>query len=558
MNYKDYYNEWLNSSVFDDDTKKELLQLENNQDEIEDRFFKDLDFGTGGVRALMGAGRNRLNRYTVRRITFGYGKYLLNEFGKNMVKQRGVVIAYDMRHNSKSFAEDICQILDLLNIPTFIFDKITPTPELSFAVTHLNAIGGIVITASHNPPSYNGYKIYDENGCQVIPSIANKIKEFIDGVDSYDFPKKLDSKNSNMIWLDESIDKAFIDKQKESLINPNIIKKMSDKIKILYTPLHGSGKVTILRGLEEVGFKQIYTVKEQLAEDPDFKTVNSPNPEEFSAFKLALEEANLNDVDLIMATDPDADRIGVVVKNNKEYISLSGNQIGALLIQYILENSRELERKKSPYICTTIVTSDLGAKIARNFNVETIYTLTGFKYIGNKIKEMYQHQDFIMGYEESFGFLLNNVARDKDAVGSSIIISEMTAYYLDKGKTLIDKLNEIYIKYGYHKEKLISKKYLGIEGMNKINEIMNSFRLIENSSEKLGIDRVDDYLNGIFNLPASDVVKITLDTGSWFAVRPSGTEPKVKFYLNAVGENELQADHEILRMENIISTINKS
>ena len=540
------YKEWLTSDIFDEATKEELRNLNGDAVEIRDRFYKDLEFGTGGLRAVIGAGTNRLNKYTIRRITSGYAAFLL-ESSSESAREKGIVIAYDMRHGSLEFALEAARVLSAVGIPTYLFKKITPTPELSFAVPYLNAAGGIVITASHNPPEYNGYKIYDETGCQAIPSLANLIIEKINAIKDY-HSIEVSCKSSKMIhWLDEEIDTAFIEAEKSSLLNPEAIPKKGRTMKILYTPLHGTGKYMIFRALKELGFENIYTVDEQLVEDPDFKTVKSPNPEELSAFEMAISVGKENNVDLIMGSDPDSDRIGVLVKTTQgEYTPLNGNQIGALLVYYLLSNDPGLSLKRNPFIANTVVTSPLGAIIAESFNVETISTLTGFKFIGEQINLQSENKDFIMGYEESYGYLVGTHARDKDAVGSAMVIAEMAAFYISEGKNLIDQLNFLYQQYGFYKEELISKKLVGQEGMDEISRIMSRFRYLSpEESIVANIVDVKDYSLGIDGLPNSNVLKFFFDTGSWIAVRPSGTEPKIKFYLGAKGNNEMTVNKEL-------------
>lgn len=554
MDYMETYNEWILSDDIDDETKAELLSLKDDVNEIEDRFYKNLEFGTGGLRAVIGAGINRLNKYTVRRITLGYASFLLQEYGEE-AKSRGVVIAHDMRHQSDEFTIEAAKVLAASGIPTYLFKEITTTPELSFSVAHLKAIGGIVITASHNPPQYNGYKIYDDTGCQAVPNFAEKIIKEIDLITNYtDIP--IASQNSNLIhWLDESIDTAFINAEKSNMRNPEIIKEMGRTMKILYTPLHGTGKKAIFRGLQEMGFQNIFTVKEQLIEDPDFRTVVSPNPEELSAFDMSLSVAKENDVDLIMGTDPDSDRVGVLVKTGeKQYQPLNGNQIGSLLVYYLLSNDATLNKKDAPYIANTIVTSALGSAIAESFKVETVSTLTGFKFIGEQMNLLEKSKTFVMGYEESYGYLVSSIARDKDAVGSAMMIAEMAAFYLKEGKTLVDQLNVLFNEYGYYKEELISKTLPGRDGMKEISRIMKIFRnLTTDELVSFGISELKDYSLGIDNLPTSDVLKFIFENGSWIAVRPSGTEPKIKFYIGAKADSEEIVDRNLLKLHEFIN-----
>ncbi|MDR1473107.1 MAG: phospho-sugar mutase [Lactobacillales bacterium] len=555
--WKNSYKQWLTSPVFDETTKKELRAFEGNDQEINDRFYKDLEFGTGGLRAIMGAGCNRLNKYTVRRITHGYGNFLLSEYGEE-AKVRGVVIARDMRYNSEEFALEVAKTLAALGIKTYLFKEITTTPELSFAIPYLDAIGGVVITASHNPPKYNGYKIYDYTGCQATLVLAEKIIEEINKITDYGRVMVSDENSALINCLDDTVDTAFVGAVKSKMIHPEIIKQVGQDFKILYTPLHGTGRKPIFRVLEEVGFKNIYTVEAQLIEDPEFSTVKSPNPEEIAAFALALEAAKANDVDLIMGTDPDCDRVGALVKVEKEYISLNGNQLGSLLVYYLVTTNDKAKSMNHPYIVKTIVTSELGAEIARRYGVDVYDTLTGFKFIGEKINDIGDSGKFLIGYEESYGYLVGTHARDKDGVSSSLLIAEMAAFYYAQGKTLIDILEDIYKEFGYSREELISKTLKGQDGIQKIKEMMAIFHSIpESKKSELGIVKVSDYLQKIDGLPKSDVLKFFFDDGSWVAIRPSGTEPKIKFYLGVVGRNTADTKKRMDKLKRFIQNYKK-
>ncbi|MGX7200597.1 phospho-sugar mutase [Enterococcus nangangensis] len=541
------YDEWLN---FDSETKKELLGIKDDTDEVHDRFYKDIEFGTGGIRSIMGAGTNRLNKYTIRKITKGYAHYLLAKF-KNDVKSKGVVIAHDTRSNSEAFTFEVAKTLISYGIKVWMFEDATTTPELSFTIPHTKAAGGIVITASHNPPEYNGYKIYDETGCQVVPRIAKQITDEINNVESYDF--EFFNFNYDLIKPLE-MQSDFINSVISKMIHPKVVEKYGDNIKILYTPLHGTGRKPIFETLKVAGFKKVYTVEEQLNEDPNFSTVKSPNPEEKSAFELALKIAVKNDIDLIIGTDPDCDRVGVFVKQNQKYIALSGNQIGSLLVNYMITTNKEkIVKMKEPYIAKTIVTSELGAEISRRNGVKTINTLTGFKYIGETINSLINKNDFLMGYEESFGYLVGTHCRDKDGVGSALLISEMATYYLSKGKTLIDILEEVYQEYGYYKEELFSIVLTGESGRKEINRIMDDYRSMSMKYLKThGIKQVIDYMNSDYNLPKSNVLKFIFRDNSWMVVRPSGTEPKIKYYVGVTGSSEDDAKIKIERVKHLI------
>lgn len=554
MNYKENYNEWINNPYFDEETKKELLSIGKNEKEIEDRFYKNLEFGTGGLRGVIGAGSNRINKYTVRRATYGLANYILNKCG-NEGKKKGVVIAYDSRHKSKEFCLETAKTLAACGIKAYIFDSLRPTPQLSFAVRHLNCVAGVVITASHNPPEYNGYKVYWSDGGQVCPEIAGKIINEVNKIEKYNTIPTTSEDNKLIVKLDESIDIAFIDAVKKQVINQELINKVGKDLKVIYTPIHGTGNIPIRNVLDEVGFKNVSIVKEQELPDSNFSTVQYPNPEEKAVFDIAIEMAKKYGADLIIGTDPDCDRVGVVVKDNDgEYIVLNGNQVGSLLVDYVLSNRvDEIKTMKNPTIVKTIVTSELGAKIAKSYGVGCIDTLTGFKFIGEKIHEFENNNEatFIMGYEESYGYLVGTHARDKDGVVSSLLISEMAAYYYDKGMSLYDGLQEVYSKYGYFKEELKSITLKGIDGMEQIKSIMSYFRNTEISEiADIKIIEIKDYKNGIDDLPKSDVLKFILEDGTWIAVRPSGTEPKIKFYFGCNGENKVEVDNKLEKIIN--------
>ncbi|EQK45895.1 phosphoglucomutase/phosphomannomutase, C-terminal domain protein [[Clostridium] bifermentans ATCC 19299] len=558
MNYKENYNEWINNPYFDEETKKELLSIEKNEKEIEDRFYKNLEFGTGGLRGVIGAGSNRINKYTVRRATYGLANYILNKCG-NEGKKKGVVIAYDSRHKSKEFCLETAKTLAACGIKAYIFDSLRPTPQLSFAVRHLNCVGGVVITASHNPPEYNGYKVYWSDGGQVCLEIAEKIINEVNKIEQYNTIPTTSEDNELIVQLDESLDVAFIDAVKKQVINQELINKVGKDLKIIYTPIHGTGNVPIRNVLDEVGFKNVSIVKEQELPDSNFSTVEYPNPEEKAVFDIAIKMAKKDGADLIIGTDPDCDRVGVVVKDNDgKYVVLNGNQVGSLLVDYVLSNRvDEIKTMNNPTIVKTIVTSELGAKIAKSYGVECIDTLTGFKFIGEKIHQYENSNEatFIMGYEESYGYLVGTHARDKDGVVSALLISEMAAYYYDKGMSLYEGLQEVYSKYGYFKEELKSITLKGIDGMEQIKSIMSYFRNTEvDEIADIKVIEIKDYKNGIDDLPKSDVLKFILEDGTWIAVRPSGTEPKIKFYFGCNGENKVEVDNKLEKIINEITS----
>ena len=555
------YNEWMNNPYFDDETKQELKAIQNDEKEIEDRFYKELEFGTGGLRGVIGYGTNRINKYTVRKATFGLCNYILKKC-KEDGQKRGVVIAYDSRHKSKEFCIEAAKTLAACGIKAYIYDSLRSTPQLSFSVRYLNCVAGIVITASHNPPEYNGYKVYWSDGGQDCPDIANEIIQEVNKIEDYSKIPTTKLGDNLIQVLNKDIDNAFINEVKKQIINQDVIDRVGDKIKIIYTPIHGTGNIPVREVLKQSGFKNVEVVKEQELPDSNFSTVEYPNPEEKAVFEIAIEMAKESGADIILGTDPDCDRVGVVVKNNEgEYVVLNGNQVGSLLVDYVISNNKEkISNVVNPTIVKTIVTSELGAKIAKENGVDCIDTLTGFKFIGEKINEFEQNKDrtFVMGYEESYGYLVGTHARDKDGVVSSLLICEMAAYYYDKGMTLYEGLQEVYKKYGYYKEELKSITLKGIDGMKQIQNIMDYFRNSDiQTIADIKVAEVRDYKKGINDLPKSDVLKFILEDESWIAVRPSGTEPKIKFYFGCNGENkELVNDKLDKIIEDILKRVN--
>ena len=559
MNYMEIYNQWLESDYFDANTKKELENIKGNEKEIEDRFYTDLEFGTAGLRGIIAAGTNRINIYTVRRATFGLANYIIKNTTEEE-KERGVVIAHDNRHMSREFCLEAANTLAACGIKAYIFDSLRTTPELSFAVRKLHTIAGIVITASHNPPEYNGYKVYWEDGAQVMPEIASAITAEVNAITDYStIPTIKDDQKDLVVMLDDNQDTAFIEAVKTQVIKTELVKKVGKEFKIVYTPLCGTGNVPVTRALAEVGFENVIVVPEEQNPDPNFAGIEYPNPEEHKALTRGIALAKAEGADLVIATDPDCDRVGVAVKTTTgDYALLTGNQIGAMLTNYIIESSKE-ENKLDPKatLVKTIVTSEFGADIARANNLGVINVLTGFKFIGQKIKSFEESGDrtYLFGYEESYGYLVGTHARDKDGVVASLLISEMAAYYYDKGMSLYEGLKELYKKYGYFKEKTISLTLKGIEGLAKIKEIITYFR--ENDIKEFNNTKVvdlKDYQKGIDDLPKSNVLKYFLEDGSWIAVRPSGTEPKLKFYVAVKGQDESECAGKI---DNIESDINK-
>lgn len=552
MEWKERYQEWLSADYFDVDTKEELQSIADDSAEIEDRFYKDLEFGTAGARGIVGAGTNRLNIYTVRRITQGYAQYLLAQ--NEDAASRGVVIAHDNRHFSDVFSLEIARTLAFNGINSYLFKDITTTPELSYAVRQLGACGGVVVTASHNPSEYNGYKVYDETGCQEVPEKAKMIVDEINRLSSYDIAVA-DEDDSHIHWLDDDIDRQFVEDECKVLHHPEVIRDMADQMKILYTPLHGTGKKAVLSGLERLGFKHIYTVEEQCIPDPEFPTVELPNPEDPKAFTMALDIAKQNEVDLVMATDPDCDRVGMWVRHRDgQYYSFTGNQMGALVIYYLLSTNPDLAKQVKPYIATTIVTSELGSRIASSYGVDTVLTLTGFKFIGQQMNQREKNQSFIMGYEESYGFLVSMLERDKDGVSATFTMAEMVAYYMKQGKTLVDVFHDIDERYGYYRESLISKTLPGKEGIMRMRELMDDFRhLPEEEVKSMNIKEIIDYSQET-GLPKADVLKFIFEDGTWIAIRPSGTEPKIKFYIGAVATSEADAQQRLADCETWIES----
>ena len=530
------YETWLFDPYFDEDTRAELQGIKGNIKEIEERFYKDLEFGTGGMRGIIGAGTNRINKYTIRKATQGLANYIKGQGDKEC--DRGVVIAYDSRHKSREFCQEAALVLVANGIKAYVFKDLRSTPELSFAVRYLGAVAGIVITASHNPPQYNGYKLYWEDGAQIATKRAKDIIKEIGEI--HDFYKCLYIDRDKALkmgllkYLEDDLDNAYKKAVISQSLRKDFIREVGNEFKIVFTPLHGTGNRPVRQVLEEIGFKHVMVVAQQELPDPNFSTVSYPNPEEKAAFKLAIELAEKEKVDLIIGTDPDCDRVGAVIKDNKgDYMALNGNQIGALLVNYVLSTMEEQKTlPEDGIIIKTIVTSEMGAVIAKKYGVETGNTLTGFKYIGEKIREYEKTQEksFIFGYEESYGYLLGTYVRDKDAVVTSMLICEMAAYYHSRGSSLYDVLMQLYEEYGYYMEDLESITLEGKEGVEKIQAIMESFR--DHPPCIIGdynVEIVEDYLKQDI-LPKENVLKFLLDREAWVALRPSGTEPKLKIY----------------------------
>ena len=551
MSYRETYNNWVENCYFDEKTREELRNLKGNEKEIEDRFYKNLEFGTAGLRGVIAAGTNRINIYTVRRATFGLANYILKNTSKEE-QERGVVIAHDNRFMSREFCVEAANTLAACGIKAYIFDSLRTTPELSFAVRKLHTIAGIVITASHNPPEYNGYKVYWEDGAQVMPEIASAITEEINSIVDYSTIPTLSEENKDLVaLLDDEQDTAFIEAVKEQLIRKELVENVGKDFKIVYTPLCGTGNVPVRRALKEVGFENVLVVKEEEMPDSNFAGIEYPNPEDKKALTRGIELAKAEGADLVMATDPDCDRVGVAVRTTSgEYAMLTGNQIGGMLTNYIIESQKaENKLKDNGVLIKTIVTSEFGADIAKANNLEVMNVLTGFKFIGEKIKSFEENNNektYLFGYEESYGYLVGTHARDKDGVVASLLISEMAAYYYSKGMSLYEGLQELYKKYGYFKEETMSLTLAGKEGLEKIADIISYYRNndIESFDNKKVIE-VKDFANGIEGLPKANVLKYFLEDESWIAVRPSGTEPKLKFYIAVKGKEEAECDEKV-------------
>lgn len=548
MKYTQTYDNWMNNPKLEAYLKEELVQMTELQ--IEDAFYKDLEFGTGGMRGEVGPGTNRMNIYTIRKANEGFAQYLLKRYEK-IAQERGVVIAYDCRHFSREFALESAKVMATHGIKAYLFDSLRPTPELSFAVRHLRAIGGIVVTASHNPPQYNGYKIYDEFGCQLVPELADQVIEQVNQVEDVFNLTILEEdilrQEGLITTIAGEVDDEYIRRVKGIQLNPNLDKS---NLKIVFTPLHGTSSAIGKKVLSESGYHNLFMVESQSIPDPNFTTVKSPNPEEPEAFELAIQLGKEVNADILLATDPDADRVGIAVKNHEdEYVLLTGNQTGAILINYILYQRRIQNRlPKNGMVYNTIVTSELGAKIAKSFGLEVESTLTGFKFIGEKAQEIYQtSKEFVFGYEESYGYLIADFVRDKDSIQSLLLLSEAASYYKHFDKTLYDVLFELYEEFGYYIESLTNISLVGVEGQRRISRIFDHFRTqplydvaglkVVATEDYYTQKRHDQKGQSSLALPQSNVLKYFLEDGSWFVLRPSGTEPKMKVYVGVVSES---------------------
>jgi phosphoglucomutase len=579
--YKDYfakveymkkYNDWCTNPVFDEETKQELLLIAGNDSEIKDRFYKDLEFGTAGMRGVIGNGTNRMNIYTVTKATQGLANYILKQGGE----ERGVAIAYDSRNMSPEFARETALTLNANGIKTYIFDSLRTVPQLSFSVRELNCIAGVMITASHNPPEYNGYKVYWEDGAQIVSPHDKAIINEVNKVTDYRDVKRLtlDEAMKKKLYnvVGKALDKMYIREIMKQSINPDIIKEMKD-LKIVYTPLHGAGNVGVQTVLEKLGFENVYVVPEQELPNGNFPTVEYPNPEDKRAFSLALKLAKEVDADVVLATDPDSDRLGVYAKNSKtnEYMPFTGNMSGLLIAEYILsEKKKRNQIPSNGALVTTIVSSNLAKAIANEYKLTLIETLTGFKYIGEQIRnfENTGSHTYMFGFEESYGCLVGTHARDKDAITAVMLLSEAAAFYKKQGLTLCDQMENIYKKYGYYKEDILTITLKGADGAEKMTELVNSFRdnpLTEIAGYKVKSFR--DYKKGVIidnntkketvtTLPISNVLYYELDDDAWCCIRPSGTEPKLKFYMGVREKTDKLAGEKLDKlkktMENLV------
>ena len=572
MDYKAKYEQWCQDPIFDKETKAELTAISGDEKEIEDRFYKDLSFGTGGLRGVIGAGTNRMNVYTVTKATQGLANYIKKQGGED----KGVAIAFDSRHMSVEFSEKAALCLNANGIKTYRFETLRPTPELSFALRELHCIAGIVVTASHNPPEYNGYKVYWEDGAQITAPKDKEIIAEVNAVTDFASIKMMDRAEAEEKGLfhviGKEIDDRYMEELKKLVLSPDVIKEMADSLKIVYTPLHGTGNLPVRRVLKELGFTQVQVVPEQELPDGDFPTVSYPNPEDPKAFALALELAKKTDADLVLATDPDADRLGIYAKDSKtgNYMPFTGNMSGLLIAEYELSTRKETGcLPKDGALVTTIVSSNMAEAIGKEYGIDVIEVLTGFKYIGEQIKffEQDHSHTFLFGYEESYGCLVGTHARDKDAVVAVMALCEAAAYYKKQGLTLWDQMLKIYEKYGYYKETLVSVTMKGVDGAEKIQSILKQMR--ENPLKQIGdykVLAVRDYDADTrldmetgkvtaTGLPKSNVLYYELEHDAWCCVRPSGTEPKVKFYMGVKEEGLTQAEHALEDLKEAMTKI---
>lgn len=569
MNWQVEYQKWLDNSDLDEKLRKELDEEAQNEKVLEDSFYRDMEFGTAGMRGVLGPGTNRMNIYTIRKASEGLARFVA-ENGED-AKKRGVVIAYDPRYMSREFAFESAAVLGKHGVKSYVFEALRPTPELSFAVRYLNCFSGIVITASHNPPEYNGYKVYGEDGGQMPPEGANAVTEYMNDIQDV-FSVQIEDleilKTKGLLEvISEEVDRPYLDKLKEVIVNQALVREKGNDIKIVFTPLHGTGGILGVPALQSVGFTNIVKVEEQFINDPDFSTVKSPNPENREAFRLAIAYGEKTDADILVGTDPDADRLGVAVRTKTgEFDVLSGNQIGALILNYLLKQKKKQgELSQNAAVLKSIVTSDLGRDIAEFYGAEMIEVLTGFKFIAEQIKRFEEtgSNEFEFGYEESNGYMVKAFTRDKDAIQAVLAISEVMLDAKERGLTLFDELEELYEQFGYYKDDLVSLTLSGKDGSEQIKALMSRFReQLPTSMGSEKISRTEDYLRSettyatgetaAIALPRADVLKFYLEDGSWFCLRPSGTEPKIKFYFSIKGKTAEESLDKLTRVRDAL------
>lgn len=569
MNWQVEYQKWLDNSDLDEKLRKELDEEAQNEKVLEDSFYRDMEFGTAGMRGVLGPGTNRMNIYTIRKASEGLARFVA-ENGED-AKKRGVVIAYDPRYMSREFAFESAAVLGKHGVKSYVFEALRPTPELSFAVRYLNCFSGIVITASHNPPEYNGYKVYGEDGGQMPPEGANAVTEYMNAIQDV-FSVQIEDleilKTKGLLEvISEEVDRPYLDKLKEVIVNQALVREKGNDIKIVFTPLHGTGGILGVPALQSVGFTNIVKVEEQFINDPDFSTVKSPNPENREAFRLAIAYGEKTEADILVGTDPDADRLGVAVRTKSgEFDVLSGNQIGALILNYLLKQKKKQgELSQNAAVLKSIVTSDLGRDIAEFYGAEMIEVLTGFKFIAEQIKRFEEtgSNEFEFGYEESNGYMVKAFTRDKDAIQAVLAISEVMLDAKERGLTLFDELEELYEQFGYYKDDLVSLTLSGKDGSEQIKALMSRFReQLPTSMGSEKISRTEDYLRSettyatgetaAIALPRADVLKFYLEDGSWFCLRPSGTEPKIKFYFSIKGKTAEESLDKLTRVRDAL------
>lgn len=572
MEAKEIYESWLRDPYFDEITKEELHKIADDEKEIEERFYRELEFGTGGLRGIIGAGTNRMNIYTVRKATQGLANFIIKE----QAQGKGVAIAFDSRNMSPEFAEEAALCLAANGIKAYIFPSLRPTPMLSFALRELGCVAGIVVTASHNPPEYNGYKVYWEDGAQITFPKDKEIIEEVCAITDYAQVKTISRQEAEEAGLYEvigsEIDDRYMESLKKLVIHPEMIKKEVGNLKIVYTPLYGTGNIPVRRILAELGFTNVYVVKEQELPDGNFPTVSYPNPEDKNAFSLALKLAEEVDADIVLATDPDADRLGVYAKDSEtgKYVSFTGNMSGMLILEYILSQKKAMnDLPENGAVVTTIVSGKMAKEITKHYHVKLIETLTGFKYIGEQIKFFEQNHkyEYLFGYEESYGCLVGTHARDKDAIAAVMALCEVAAWCRHQGITLCDQMEKLYQQYGYYKEGLLTITLKGQEGVRRISEIMEKIR--SEVPEQIGglkVTQFRDYREDVLldleagtksrtGLPTSNVLYFELEGGTWCCIRPSGTEPKVKFYIGVKGRNENEAEEKLYRITDAVKCL---